>query len=532
MWCLVRRPDAVVEEVVVAPKAVGQKCLREVCERLGIIETDYFGLRYTGKKGEQLWLNLRNPIRDQLPNFPPYRLELQVKFFVNPQQILQRETRNQFYLQLKSDLVGGKFKLDRRQVIILSALIAQIEFGDHAEGQNRYPSYVPEWTVDLDHVIATQHSRLRDMDEDSAKINFLLEMHQLEKYGMETYSAWSCDQDKEPVEIGIKEDAVKIFDKNGKIVLASYRFNNIRQAAFQGRHFFLLITGETSSPNGKARKKICFQMQSKTSASAIYRCFTEVYTFYRRNTVGDWVKQSGNHGNVLESIISYFRPRSSSTNKQYNFDVIRTRTEAIDRIKQKLEVARNEEMLRTRMRSGSDGESNAPSNGRYRKRRTSDSIKAGFHEPTRRQLCRMRLRQSSTDISPTVDDSGADIFSHRGRSLSEGNLLRAVENESVPDTVVEGRPVRKCSSEGNLLDSDFDYTPAVDTRRRANSLEIRKELHNLEESLNCKICMDKKMNTAFCPCGHMVCCRKCASQCTECPVCRSEIKWLQTIYMQ
>jgi len=35
-------------------------CVLQVCQQLGIIELDYFGLQYIGEKGEQLWLNLRN----------------------------------------------------------------------------------------------------------------------------------------------------------------------------------------------------------------------------------------------------------------------------------------------------------------------------------------------------------------------------------------------------------------------------------------------------------------------------------------
>ena len=65
----------------------------QVCEQFGIIETDYFGLQYTGSKGEQLWLNMRNRISHQLPGTAPYRLSLRVKFFVQPHFLLQETTR-------------------------------------------------------------------------------------------------------------------------------------------------------------------------------------------------------------------------------------------------------------------------------------------------------------------------------------------------------------------------------------------------------------------------------------------------------
>lgn len=65
----------------------------QVCRRLGIIEVDYFGLQFTGNKGENLWLNLRNRISQQMDGLAPYRLKLRVKFFVEPHLILQEQTR-------------------------------------------------------------------------------------------------------------------------------------------------------------------------------------------------------------------------------------------------------------------------------------------------------------------------------------------------------------------------------------------------------------------------------------------------------
>lgn len=60
---------------------------------MGIIEVDYFGLQFTGAKGENLWLNLRNRICQQMDNVAPCRLRLRVKFFVEPHLILQEQTR-------------------------------------------------------------------------------------------------------------------------------------------------------------------------------------------------------------------------------------------------------------------------------------------------------------------------------------------------------------------------------------------------------------------------------------------------------
>jgi len=66
----------------------------QVCSLLGIVETDYFGLAYqNGHKGNELWLNLRNRLCQEVPGSQPYRLEFRVKFFIPAHMIQQQSTR-------------------------------------------------------------------------------------------------------------------------------------------------------------------------------------------------------------------------------------------------------------------------------------------------------------------------------------------------------------------------------------------------------------------------------------------------------
>lgn len=100
-----------------------------MCENLGISnESDYFGLKYIGNKGEELWLNLRNPIG----NVHPLRFALRVKFWVPPHLLLQESTRHQFYLHARLDLVEGRLlATDWNSAAKIIALIAQAEGGDY-----------------------------------------------------------------------------------------------------------------------------------------------------------------------------------------------------------------------------------------------------------------------------------------------------------------------------------------------------------------------------------------------------------------
>ena len=70
------------------------RCVQKACESLEILETDYFGLSYSGSKGEELWLNLRNRVDSELHDSPPHRLNLLVKFYIKPHMIQQATARS------------------------------------------------------------------------------------------------------------------------------------------------------------------------------------------------------------------------------------------------------------------------------------------------------------------------------------------------------------------------------------------------------------------------------------------------------
>ena len=77
----------------------------QVCQKLGIVESDYFGLQFTTARREEIWLNLRNEIRQEIHGHPfrpasadgkpaaIHRFRLKPKFWVPPHLILQESTR-------------------------------------------------------------------------------------------------------------------------------------------------------------------------------------------------------------------------------------------------------------------------------------------------------------------------------------------------------------------------------------------------------------------------------------------------------
>ena len=63
----------------------------------------------------------------------------------------------------------------------------------------------------------------------------------------------------------------------------------------------------------------------------------------------------------------------------------------------------------------------------------------------------------------------------------------------------------------------------------AINLSLQYKKNNDDE--HCIICFDKKITTAFIPCGHLCCCYECAKKCKKkCPMCRKSNKSIQKIY--
>ena len=58
-----------------------------------MLEKEYFGLCYQEKGGEWLWVNLRNPLSEQVPHGNLVVMEMRVKYFISPHKILQPVTR-------------------------------------------------------------------------------------------------------------------------------------------------------------------------------------------------------------------------------------------------------------------------------------------------------------------------------------------------------------------------------------------------------------------------------------------------------
>ncbi|KFM56893.1 Tyrosine-protein phosphatase non-receptor type 14, partial [Stegodyphus mimosarum] len=126
--------DNTTVECTLSSQSLGQECLNNVCQRLGLQQSQYFGLRFLSKKGTYWWVDLQRPLKKQLDKYAleSCNLYLGVMFFVADVNILHDEvTRYHYFLQLKSDILEGKLHCNEDQTILFASYSLQAEFGDH-----------------------------------------------------------------------------------------------------------------------------------------------------------------------------------------------------------------------------------------------------------------------------------------------------------------------------------------------------------------------------------------------------------------
>ncbi|KAH3738027.1 baculoviral IAP repeat-containing protein 7-B-like [Dreissena polymorpha] len=71
---------------------------------------------------------------------------------------------------------------------------------------------------------------------------------------------------------------------------------------------------------------------------------------------------------------------------------------------------------------------------------------------------------------------------------------------------------------------DHVYPPSGEGLLSGPSSSTEDELRKMQESLQCKICMERQVALTFLPCGHFVTCEECGSKVHRCPMCRTSIR--------
>lgn len=183
----------------------GQDCLDNVCQRLSINQTEFFGLRYVvkGTDDEVRWVDLERPLSRQLDKYAAGpKLYLRVMYYVisGVSLINDEVARNYYFLQLKSDLVEGKMSCDAKQAVVLAVYSRQAQYEsnqterhtvDYLKTLLPFPRQLIEAGLleTLTEEVLLNNSDIQSLTQSAAEDMFIAACQQLDGYGQEKFHA-------------------------------------------------------------------------------------------------------------------------------------------------------------------------------------------------------------------------------------------------------------------------------------------------------------------------------------------------------
>lgn len=161
-----------------------------------------------------------------------------------------------------------------------------------------------------------------------------------------------------------------------------------------------------------------------------------------------------------------------------------------------------------KLRRGEKTDEDGPVN----KTNTSSLTSTNYLDSAAAQSClQMGFTESMVEKSIAIymKTNGKDDF--KGKDLCE--ILFALEDD----------PNLSVAAEYQKEDNKNETDNCITNEEIEPLDSLLEENQRLKENRMCKICLDKKSDVLFLPCGHMVCCPQCAPALVKCPVCRKQI---------
>lgn len=100
-----------------------------------------------------------------------------------------------------------------------------------------------------------------------------------------------------------------------------------------------------------------------------------------------------------------------------------------------------------------------------------------------------------------IKRTSKEVYDHARRALYNAGVVDLVSRS---DPSPPNSPLK--SSDSGLNCTSCEGLSCQQTRA------LQEKLRKLKEAMLCMVCCEEEINSAFCPCGHTVCCEGCAAQ--------------------
>lgn len=270
--------------------SLGQECLDNVVQRLGLGQPEFFGLRYISRHGTPTprWIDMDKPLKRQLEKEAKNcSLYLRIMYYVTDVQLIQDEiTRYHYYLQLKSDVLEGKIHCNSRQASLLASYSMQAEFGNYDTERHtteclQQCSFFPKDVIQAEpggsdvllHNALCQYKNLVGVTQAAAEELYISIVMQLEGYGNETFTA--KDSNNTEVILGVSINGIMLAYPKTRLT-HFYRWKDISNVINHKKTFRI----ECQSESEDAKQ---FIFNESRDAKYVWRLCIAQHTFYMQH---------------------------------------------------------------------------------------------------------------------------------------------------------------------------------------------------------------------------------------------------------
>ncbi|XP_059506927.1 FERM, ARHGEF and pleckstrin domain-containing protein 2 isoform X2 [Stegostoma tigrinum] len=275
---MVQLLDGVQEQIEVEQKAYGQAVMDEICHRLNLVESDYFGLEFRNNCGYEIWLEPAKLIVKQVRRPKNTVFRLSVKFFPpDPGQLQEEYTRYLFALQIKRDLVENKIMCNENTSALLVSHLLQSEIGDYDETQDleylKSNMLLPNQKM-LQQKIMEFHRQ--NIGQTPAESDFqVLEIaRKLEMYGIRFHPA--SDREGTKINLAVTHMGVVVFQGNTKI--NTFNWAKIRKLSFKRKRFLIKLHPEV---HDSYQDTLEFLLADRDQCKIFWKNCVEYHSFFR-----------------------------------------------------------------------------------------------------------------------------------------------------------------------------------------------------------------------------------------------------------
>ena len=312
----VRLPNSVVLEEECPREVSGREFLERVCQRLGVYETDFFGLKQF-KKDASYWLFLRRPLFDQIRK-KNARILLCTKYFVDPSQIQQSTTRRLFYHEMRERVRAGEICFEEKEVPRAGALMCLLErlSGEVMSGRSAVLTRLfPEqtWRPEISWDISQQLTELQGKTEREVLDMFLRLVSAAEGYGTCAFPAETYSGGEAVLRLGC--GAITLRDATDTEECDKMPVRDVIEIGYTEKELYIRSREQDSKG---AHITLRAKFASRNQSREAFRCITEHHVYFYQRSVPEGI------------LFHRYKPSriGMSRGSYLLFDLIRTREES------------------------------------------------------------------------------------------------------------------------------------------------------------------------------------------------------------